>query len=75
MGSQTQIIPILIGDPERTMVISADLYEQGVFLTGIRPPTVPEGESRLRLTVMADHSDDDIARLLEAMAEVRTRFF
>ncbi len=75
MGSQTQIIPILIGDPERTMVISADLYEQGVFLTGIRPPTVPEGESRLRLTVMADHSDDDIARLLEAMAEVRARFF
>ncbi len=75
MDSQTQIIPILIGDPERTMTLSADLYERGIFLTGIRPPTVPEGESRLRLTIMADHSGEDIARLLGAMAEVRSTYF
>jgi 7-keto-8-aminopelargonate synthetase-like enzyme len=57
------------------MAISTDLYERGIFLTGIRPPTVPEGESRLRLTVMADHSGEDIARLLEAMAKVRSTYF
>ena len=73
--SQTHIIPILIGDAQKTVEISEHLYNRGIYLYGIRPPTVPEGQSRLRLSVMATHTDRDIAQLLDAMAEVRHRFF
>ncbi len=75
MGSQSQIIPVLIGDAKRTMAISDHLFDEGIYLSGIRPPTVPEGRSRLRLTLMANHSDEDITRLIQAMADVRTAFF
>lgn len=71
MNSRSQIIPVLVGDAGRTMDISRRLFDQGIFLSGIRPPTVPQGESRLRLTLMSNHSEDDISRLLEAMAGVR----
>ena len=73
--SQTHIIPILIGDAQKTVEISEHLYNRGIYLYGIRPPTVPEGQSRLRLSVMATHTDDDIAQLLDAMTEVRHSFF
>ena len=73
--SQTHIIPILIGDAQKTVEISEYLYNRGIYLYGIRPPTVPEGQSRLRLSVMATHTDDDIAQLLDAMTEVRHKFF
>lgn len=73
--SQTHIIPILIGDAQKTIEISEHLYNRGIYLYGIRPPTVPEGQSRLRLSVMATHTDDDIAQLSDAMTEVRHKFF
>lgn len=75
MDSQSQIVPVLIGDAARTMAISNHLFEEGIYLSGIRPPTVPDGESRLRLTLMANHSDVDINRLIQAMADVRASFF
>ena len=71
MGSETQIIPILIGDAKKAVAISDALYEQGIFLSAIRPPTVPDGQSRLRLTVTASHDEADIAHLLETMRDVR----
>jgi 8-amino-7-oxononanoate synthase len=73
--SQTQIIPIIIGEDTKTVAISNDLYERGIYLYGIRPPTVPEGQSRLRLSVMATHSEEDIHALLNAMAAIRKTFF
>ena len=73
--SQTHIIPILVGDAKKTVEISEYLYNRGIYLYGIRPPTVPEGQSRLRLSVMATHTDDDIAQLLDAMTEVRHSFY
>lgn len=75
MDSRSQIVPVLIGDAERTMAISGRLFEEGIYLTGIRPPTVPEGGSRLRLTLMANHSEEDINRLIQAMSDVRAAFF
>ena len=75
MDSQSQIVPVLIGDAARTMAISNRLFEEGIYLSGIRPPTVPDGESRLRLTLMANHSEVDINRLIQAMADVRAAFF
>ncbi len=59
-GSQTQIVPILTGDPELTMHYAAELFNHGIYLSGIRPPTVPEGTCRLRATLMADHSPSEL---------------
>ncbi|MEM8609157.1 MAG: 8-amino-7-oxononanoate synthase [Myxococcota bacterium] len=64
----SQIIPILIGDKARAMRLSASLFDRGVFVQGIRPPTVAPGTSRLRLTPMASHSDDHLDRALAAFA-------
>jgi len=68
LGSATQIIPILVGEASRTMRISAGLLERGVFIQGIRPPTVPENTSRLRVTITAAHSRADLELALDAIA-------
>jgi 7-keto-8-aminopelargonate synthetase-like enzyme len=68
LESQSQILPVLIGENNRTMRLSAELLERGVFVQGIRPPTVPEGTARLRLTPMATHRTEQIDRALEAFA-------
>jgi glycine C-acetyltransferase/8-amino-7-oxononanoate synthase len=64
-GSQTQIIPVEVGDATRTMELSERLLERGVFAQGIRPPTVPAGSSRLRFTVMSTHRADELERAAE----------
>ena len=71
VGSEaSHIIPILIGDADATMRLSEVLLERGVFVQGIRPPTVPTGTSRLRVTVMSTHSDDDLHTALAAFESV-----
>ena len=59
------ICPVVLGP--RTMEIARTLHEAGFYVPGIRPPTVPPGTERLRLTLSADHSDDQIDALLEAL--------
>jgi glycine C-acetyltransferase/8-amino-7-oxononanoate synthase len=59
-GSETQIVPVHVGDAEQTMELSERSLEAGVFAQGIRPPTVPEGSSRLRFTVMATHREVEL---------------
>jgi glycine C-acetyltransferase len=71
MGSETPIIPALVGDAGKTVEFSRRLMDEGVFVSGIRPPTVPEGKSRLRVTVMATHSYDDLDRAIEAFSRVK----
>ncbi|HWI21754.1 MAG TPA: 8-amino-7-oxononanoate synthase [Baekduia sp.] len=58
--SETQILPLVIGAADATVAIAEQALRDGVFAQAIRPPTVPPGSSRLRLTVMATHTDDDI---------------
>jgi glycine C-acetyltransferase/8-amino-7-oxononanoate synthase len=60
--STTQIVPIEIGEAEPTMALCERTLERGIFAQGIRPPTVPEGSSRLRFTVMATHDPEDLRR-------------
>ena len=67
---ESQILPILIGENDRTMQLSAKLLTRGVFVQGIRPPTVAEGTSRLRLTPMATHRPEHIERVIEAFASL-----
>lgn len=66
-GSVGPIVPVLLGSPERALAASARLLERGVFAQAIRPPTVPMGTSRLRITVQAGHEPADLER---AAAEV-----
>jgi 8-amino-7-oxononanoate synthase len=67
--SATAIQPLIIGDEARAMSLSKFLYEQGVWVAAIRPPTVPRGTSRLRITLSAAHSAAQIDRLLALLAE------
>src|SRR5690606_15391127 len=69
MDSATPIQPLLIGDSARAMQLSAALRERGVLVTAIRPPTVPQGTARLRVTLSAAHSAADIDRLLETLQQ------
>ena len=70
MQSSTPIIPILVKDPLQAVAMSKRLLEQGIFVQAIRPPTVPVGASRLRITVMATHTQDDLGRLLNALRKL-----
>ncbi|WP_339800985.1 8-amino-7-oxononanoate synthase [uncultured Marinobacter sp.] len=70
MPSATPIQPIMIGDAHQAMAISKALEEQGLLVTAIRPPTVPAGQSRLRVTFSASHTHEDLDRLLAALAEL-----
>lgn len=62
LGSKSPIVPIVVGEPERAVALSAALLEQGLLVLPIRPPTVPRGTSRLRLTVNTA-IDDNLLRL------------
>lgn len=74
LGSTTQIVPVLTKDPAPTMEMTARLLEQGVFLQGIRPPTVAEGRCRLRATVMASHEAADLELAAEKILAVHEEF-
>jgi len=69
MDSATPIQPILIGDSGRAMQLSQMLRERGLLVTAIRPPTVPAGSARLRVTLSAAHSLEQLELLLGALAE------
>jgi 8-amino-7-oxononanoate synthase len=69
--SESQIIPIVIGNANRTMRLTARLREAGFFVPGIRPPSVPEGESLLRLSLCYHHTAEMIGGLTEALAKLR----
>ena len=68
--AESPIVPILLGDSERTLLASRLLEDEGFLGVAIRPPTVPDGKARLRVTFTAAHKDEDIARLAEI---IRTR--
>ncbi len=60
--SQSQIVPVAIGEAKAAMALCEELLAAGVFAQGIRPPTVPEGSSRLRFSVMATHEERELRR-------------
>lgn len=68
---QGPIIPWVLSDPGHAVALAEQLKERGYFVQAIRPPTVPEGTSRIRLTVSADLREEQIAGFLRAVSEVK----
>ncbi len=70
-GGSDAIVPLIIGGERDALALAHELERRGVFAPAIRPPTVPPGTARLRITVRADHTDADIDALVRVMAHVR----
>lgn len=68
LPSNSAIQPLMVGEPEHALALSERLREQGMLISAIRPPTVPAGTSRLRVTLTAAHSEGQVDRLLEQLA-------
>lgn len=73
MDSATPIQPLLIGDNDRVVALAAELRAAGFLVAAIRPPTVPSGEARLRITLSSEHSEADIDQLVVALAKSYAR--
>jgi 8-amino-7-oxononanoate synthase len=73
VGSETPIIPVASGDMERTFMFWRALFDAGVFTNPVLPPAVPENSCRLRTSVMATHTTEQLDRVLDAFARVGTQ--
>ncbi len=67
---ETPIVPLVLGDPFLTMEMARSLFDEGIYVQGIRPPTVPEGTSRLRITLMASHTKEQLDFSLRAFEKI-----
>jgi len=65
----TTIIPVILGDAARALAVSKALEERGFLVSAIRPPTVPAGTARLRVTMSAAHEESQVDALLDALAQ------
>jgi len=72
MDSTTPIQPVIIGTNQETLAVSDALRERGIWVPAIRPPTVPKGEARLRISLSAAHSLEDVAKLAVALNELES---
>jgi 8-amino-7-oxononanoate synthase len=70
MPSATAIQPLLIGENQQALALSEGLRARGIWVAAIRPPTVPEGTARLRITLSAAHSAADVEQLIGALHEL-----
>lgn len=71
LGHPSPIIPVIVGEADRALEASSALLDRGFLVPAIRPPTVPPGTSRLRVTVSAAHSERQVAALADALPEIR----
>ncbi|MBI4650479.1 8-amino-7-oxononanoate synthase [Candidatus Desantisbacteria bacterium] len=70
MESESQIIPVLTGDNTKTMLFSKKLLDSGIYIQGIRPPTVPPKSARLRISVMSTHTEENISECLKKTSDI-----
>jgi 8-amino-7-oxononanoate synthase len=71
LRSQSQIIPLVLGDPDKATQLAGRLRDVGIFVPAIRPPTVPQGESQLRLSLCYHHSPELIVNLVRQLGLLR----
>ncbi|MFA4901121.1 MAG: 8-amino-7-oxononanoate synthase [Desulfobaccales bacterium] len=74
LGSETQIIPVLVGENDRTLDFAAALKDQGLMAVALRPPTVPPGRARVRFSLSAGHSREDLFRARETIVATARDF-
>jgi len=72
-GSVSQIIPVILGSAERAVEVSRNMAARGLFVPAVRPPTVAEGTSRLRISVTSDHKRENLEQLIAILAETACR--
>lgn len=72
LGGETPILAIICGEPEQALLLSKKLHENGIFAPAIRPPTVPSGTSRIRLTLMATHQEEQINHVIDVFRTIRS---
>ena len=70
LPSATAIQPLIIGDNNACVALSQALWERGLWVPAIRPPTVPKGSARLRICVSAAHTSADIEQLITTLGEL-----
>lgn len=75
LQSSTAIQPVMLGDNEQVTQVSAMLHEAGFWVPAIRPPTVPAGTARLRITLSAGHSDDDVVALARTLNQIESTLY
>jgi 8-amino-7-oxononanoate synthase len=68
-GSSAAIVPVVLGPPEAALRLSSTLLDRNIYAQAIRPPTVPAGSSRLRISLSAGHTDEQMNKLIEALKE------
>ena len=73
MDSMTPIQPVIIGDSQQALDVSQQLFAQGIMITAIRPPTVAKGTARLRITLSAAHTKQQIDRLIVALSQITAK--
>jgi 8-amino-7-oxononanoate synthase len=74
LGSETQIIPVLLGENDRTLKFAEVLKDQGLMVVALRPPTVPPGRARVRFSLSAAHSREDLMRARETIVATAKTF-
>jgi 8-amino-7-oxononanoate synthase len=74
LGSETQIIPVLVGENDRTLEFAAALKDQGLMAVALRPPTVPPGRARVRFSLSAGHSREDLHQARETIVATARDF-
>ena len=67
--STTQIVPLIVGSEGEALALSAHLKENGIWVTAIRPPTVPKGTARLRFAFSASHTDEEMMDLINIITQ------
>lgn len=73
LGSETPIIPVMVGGADKTLRIGRFLYRNNIFSPAIRPPTVPDGKCRIRFSVTAGHTKEEIDAVLETMERMKKK--
>jgi 8-amino-7-oxononanoate synthase len=73
LASPTPIQPLVVGESAAAVELSEALFARGIWVPAIRPPTVPKGVARLRISLSAAHTDPDVDRLLSALIEIASR--
>jgi 8-amino-7-oxononanoate synthase len=72
-ASETPIQPVILGTPEAALTAQKALFDAGFWVVAIRPPTVPTGSARLRITLSAAHTDEQVDALVETLGRIRSQ--